>query len=280
MVLRGDEMKKLPTVIFAAMLSTQAVGQNIEYQVGNGPTGGNAMISNVFKDHLVKNGFNVDLRITGSCAVSKVAWENVSGPMIYIMDSYLNGPSGTCKTSFEKEKVLAIAYEFPQALCSLTSKGLEDFIKPGAKNLIGSIPNINHDELFADIERFGNIKNTVLTYKNTAELQTAAKSKEIEWVFMSKESAEKAGATCIWSTSRDGKDGLRKASDLWPKARHNQATYYSWFVTKNVTSDQINKLQSILVEAYESPAWKDIAKARGYTGFTTDPKNIAIVIGN
>jgi hypothetical protein len=149
-------------------------------------------------------------------------------------------------------------------------------VKSGSRHLVGAPGNKFDKDLFAFIEKHHGIRHTVIDYRNVTEIQAGAKSGEIDWVFMSQPSAEKIGATCIWSTARPGTGGLPAAQDLWPAAPSSVIYFATWVVGKNLDPQTESRIKQGLSDAARSDDWMEFAKSRGYLGFTLDRQQIDI----
>ena len=251
------------------LLSTSVDAQNINFEIGAATTSGNTAIGSVITEGLNKRGYKVEFKALGNCALARKQFEDANTPMLTLWQSSYNSQrSPACNLDIKSENIVAMIYETATSFCATGSKTFDDYMRKGSNHTVGVMAqHVPHNTLFKMIEQKQGNNHNILTYKNSAELTAAGKSKESEFVLMSHEAAEQAGFRCLFTLSDD--KSIPRARDLWPENPINSATQFVWLMQKNMTPAQIAKLAKDIDDIYKEKEWQDINKAKGYTrGFS------------
>jgi len=258
-------------LVLLMLLTIDVNAQTINFEIGASVTSGNTSIGNVIADGLNKRGYKISFTALGNCALARKQFEDSTGPFLTLwQNSYNSQKSPACNLEIKKENLIGIMYDIPISLCATGNKTLQQYIGHHSSHTVGVMAqSVPHNKLFEEIEKKHSIKHNLLTYKNSAELIAAGKSKEVELVLMSSDAAEQAGFKCIWTLGED--KNLPRARDMWPDNPINSASGFLWLMQKNLNVSQVEKLKKDIQDIYNEKEWKEVNRAKGYTkGFDLD----------
>jgi len=249
-------MKKITILLLGLfMLSCNvAMAQKVEIVPTSTLKGPQGVVANAVIDLSKSAGFEITATQKNSCGEAVDYFENAKGPVAIVWsDSMIKNTNVTkqnCIINFEKAAPIAVTYA-PYEVCVLKGTKLESNRTYKLGNNKFNPGGTIRDEL--NKNKMG-IKFTDVTYDSSSAAVTGLLNKEIDVAYTATGNAStaiKAGSIDCLYTTGDTKYGQKTLSSFVEKSDLNDYKLGMMVFAKNLSSEQVDKLQKSLQKDFE-----------------------------
>ncbi len=246
-----------------AAMSQQAIDLHIPY----GPGGAGMAISTLAKEFLDTKGYKVDLKSLNSCAVTKQAWDDTKTKFLTLWeDAYQSDRNKPCNIAFDDSNFIKVVWQSYFYFCALPGKDKNAWKTKGSSYTVAHSQGLPIDKIFGNIDKHTGSTAKPVPYKNSGALATAVAAKETDYAFVSSGTAKiiADGGQCFWGTAPDNL-AINNISNVKNQFKDNpvpDAGVSLWFMAKNMTPQEMDKLRKDIAEFMDTPAWKSYMEAR------------------
>lgn len=246
-------MKKITITLLLMLLANMAMAQKVEIISTSTLKGPQGVVANTVVNLSKSAGFEITATQKNSCGEAVDYFENARGPIAIVWsDSMIKNTVVTkqnCTINFEKAAAIAVTYA-PFEVCVLKGTKLEPnkTYKLGNNIFIPKSTILQH----LNTNKFG-IKFTDVSYDSSAAVVMGLINREIEVGYTATgnaSSAIKSGSIDCLYTTGDTKYGQKSLSDFAEKSQLNDYKLGMMVFTKNLSTEQIDRLQKSLQEDF------------------------------
>lgn len=254
-------MKKiwLLLMLFVAPVHAEELKLYVPHSAG----GAVSVLANIARPYFAAQGIELDVKLMGNCVLAKKSFDESQGKMLTVWYRDLD-KIPECKLATNESNFLTIAQLSVRYVCSLDKKTLADFRTAGKTYTVGW-NSLDPKQFFDEISSVDKTAFKLLPYKNFGELQVGMQAKEMDFVFTpgGVDKIRENGGDCFFSTSVDGVNtGVPVVKDYYPTHKFGDLNNADWFLSKNLSPSDVEKIRSIIKQAQDSIEWKTYAKSR------------------
>jgi hypothetical protein len=244
------------TIGLAIFLSFAQTAKTVEIKLHSpfSTTGNYSKIIQHLENGLKEKGWKLNIFTTGNLILSKDTYQKTTEPFILVWALETNVAKNDVQylpTPSENE-LISIIHTTASYIC--TNKNISN------KNFLEKEYTIGHDaepnkKIFLDnfIDHI-KIKHKLITYKNTAALDIALASGEVDFILTTNGAKlmQSNKASCIYNTSDKAVLGVPAIGNVHPQAKNTKLPIGMFWVAKNLNKSELAKLQRDIQDVKEN----------------------------
>lgn len=269
--------KKILFACIASLLFTSAYADEIDIIVPSKEGGGVFTLSNIVKDAFAVDNITTDLSIKGNCVNGVKRFKETEDPSVMIMT--VGDKSGFAaldrctltEEEFEKSYTVSLLTA-PLALCAKDPNFTVDMLKNGEKHLVAmGVGKVASADVLFDALGAKNIE--IVTYHNAKKAVRGLLSGDTQLVWdVAREmpAVQNAGGTCLFVGSDTDLNNIPNMKQVTGVDSDILGNYYFWVLTKNLNTEQKEKVLSSLNKMKQSESFKKFSIKRFHPIVTQD----------
>lgn len=241
-------MKKIFLLLLLVLTPFAAKASEVDLIISGSEGGGMATLSKVLVPYFEKDGYSVNLTITGNCATAKKIYENSGNPSIVAWASSFLFTDNPCAVEKPTEETMfAIWNHAPAYFC--VSPGFENALDSGEPIRVGTHYPSGLPQYVTNALTDYNPNIKLVYYKGSSNIQSGVVSGEVDAILSDRGMwmQENGHVNCIFNTSLKNKNGTSPIGN-----KINNASLSYEFMVYAYTYNMPEKMRDRLLETFQS----------------------------